>query len=139
MRTTRHIATAYHEAGHAVAAAVLGLRFDSVWISGPTGRIDPRRDNGILLAWPNDFTEAVMVASGPVAEAKRTRRALFSVFITGGATDYANLDGHDIDAAVRHAKGVLREHWHIVDAVAAGLLQRGILIEAEVLEYFRFP
>lgn len=77
MRTTRHIATAYHEAGHAVAAAVLGLRFDSVWISGPTGRIDPRRDNGI--------------------------------------------------------------HWHTVAAVAAGLLQRGILIEAEVLEHFRFP
>lgn len=137
MRTTRHIAAAYHEAGHAVAAAVLGLRFDSVWISGPEGRVDPRRD--ILFAWPNDFTEAIMFAAGAVAEAKRTRRALFSVFITSGSADYANLDGHDIDAAVRHAKGLLREHWRAVDAVAAGLLQRGILIEAEVLEHFRFP
>ncbi|MFH1819347.1 MAG: hypothetical protein ABIK08_19685 [Pseudomonadota bacterium] len=139
MRATRHIAAAYHEAGHAVAAAALGRRFDCVWISGPEGRIDPRRDGGILFAWRNDFTGAVMAAAGPVAEAKRMRRALFSVFIAGGAADWADLNGHDIDAAVRHAKELLREHWHAVEAVAAGLLQRGILIEAEVLEHFRFP
>lgn len=57
---------------------------------------DPIRDP--LFAWPNDFTNAVMTAAGPVSEAKRTRRALFAVFITGGSADYANLDGHDIDA-----------------------------------------
>lgn len=134
----RYFATAYHEAGHAVAAVALGIRFDNVFILGRSGRIDPRRDNGMLLAWPNDFRNAVMTAAGPIAEARRTRRSLFSVFCDGGASDYENLAGWDVDAAILHAKELLREQWPVVEAISAALLERGILLEAEVLEHFRF-
>lgn len=133
-------AAAHHEAGHAVACIVLGIRFDSVFIAGTRGRIDPRRDDGVFLGWPADFGGAMMSAAGAVAEARHTRKSLFTLSIGVASDDFASIraDGHDPDAAAIAVKKLLSEHWHAVGAVAAGLIERGILTEAEVVERFRF-
>lgn len=137
----RHLlAAAFHEAGHAVVAVVLDMPFDSVFIFGDWGRIDPRRENGRPIPWPADFRDAVMTAAGPVAEAKKMHRSLFNVSLDAGEDDFAYVEssGHDPTEAVRQAKKLLRANWQAVEAVAGDLILRGLLLEAEVIAHFRF-
>lgn len=129
---THSTTAAYHEAGHAVAAVVLGVRFDSVFVLGDSGRITPRRVDGLPVRWPDDPATAVFTAAGPVAEARQARRSLFNVLCDGGAADYNDLGGHDVDAVIAHARQMLRQHWRAVESVAGALLERGILEESDV-------
>jgi len=83
---------AYHEAGHAVCAILLGERFDSVTIK-PSGEVDGRVEG--FLGWLEDRGGAVRTAmvrfAGPLAEA----------FMTPGlASSLAKTDAGDPASAV---------------------------------------
>lgn len=132
-------ATAYHEAGHALACAVTGSPIEYVTLS-PT---DPRAAGQIRhLAAPEN--DALISAAGPVAEAIfRARRegGGFAKFLRfslehGGNDDYNRSRGifarPDLVAALRTA---IEDDWTGVDRLAVALLSRGTVYggEAEAL------
>lgn len=138
MKKIRTFAAAYHEAGHAVVGVALGIRFDSVWVAGSRGGIVPcRLADGSQVDWPKSFEMEVFDAAGAVAEARRSRRSIFNVSMSGGASDFRNIPDGKIDAAAQRAKDLLRQHWRVVESVADALMQCGILDESDVMEHFR--
>ena len=119
------MAVACHEAGHAVAAHVLG---------------HPIRSATLALVWtrPRDARAAVLIAlAGPAAEivhaghAAPERERLWS---TAWATDRRNalraldgVDGADLDFALRRATKLVCEHWDWVIRLARVLRETGEL------------
>lgn len=128
-QTMRRRAAAYRQAGHAVAAAALSVAFDTVWLVGERGRFAETSD------WPATFEPAVVNVAGTVTEALLAKKP-FSTIFEAARDDFAGVPGHVVGAAAIAAQEVLRENWSAVEAVAAGLLERGILSEAEVLGLF---
>lgn len=53
------IVTCYHEAGHAVAAYLLGGDVDSLSLGGEADEFLPRRMGECRIAWPNDGSAAL--------------------------------------------------------------------------------
>jgi hypothetical protein len=126
--------TAYHEAGHTVIAVIHRIRFDHAELHVSGGRVSVMVNTGMLAV-------AALLA-GPIAQARATRRDIWKCLRTqlapGGDTTHAlALLGHDqarLAVAVTEAKQLVDRHWPEIEAVAAALLQRIRLTEAEVIE-----
>lgn len=132
----RRVATAYHEAGHVVAGVLFGQRFAHVSIVpdyDTLGRLSA------VIRYPTVSGFApwgllVSLLAGPVAEGlHRQGRAP----LVGASSDYGTAadlacefhPGLTRPSAIRlvhrqrpHARRLLVETWHAVDAVAAALL-----------------
>lgn len=128
-QTMRRRAAVYRQAGHAVAAAALSVAFDMVWLVGERGRFAGTSD------WPASLDVAVVTVAGAVGEALHAKKSFAQIF-EAARDDFAQVPGHVVGAAAVMAQEVLRENWSAVEAVAAGLLERGILNEAEVVGIF---
>jgi hypothetical protein len=138
-RSTQLEKTAYHEAGHAVAAVRLGIRIASVTIdSGEdySGRLHTL--NGMDGA--SEHAGAVMLMSGEAAQNIFAPRSCS--FVNGlsekdhyllmhwlrqnghpGFEDHGRLE----QKYKRAARAFVREHWPSVDRVALALLERQTL------------
>jgi ATP-dependent Zn protease len=151
-RTPRE-ATAYHEAGHAVAAWTLGYRPTTATIlaaGDSAGQV--RHENpfpGISLEFDgSDRTRlrverAIMICfAGPVAQ-KRYRPTSWRGW--HGAADYATAaelafrvcGSREIASAFLkwldlRAGSLIADHWDAVERVAAALLERGALGHEEI-------
>jgi hypothetical protein len=148
--------TAYHEAGHAVIDAVLGIRFLRVTIvpwKHMLGRVERRRRSIGLphkARQPRVHVERAIVGTlaGGIAErlARRDGRA------SGLAEDYNEecvltrlLPGtrsrsggaRRLDAMQLRAETFVQHHWNAIDQVALRLIRDRTLKECEVLTILR--
>ena len=126
---------AIHEAGHCVAAHVLGHPI-----------VCASFDDGVRTRWRGDdprahIVEAAIAVAGPTAE--RRYRApspaeLEVLWREQWGTDLANARKHiaacDADplVLVLEVELLVRENWEAIERVAAALQQRGTLSGAEV-------
>lgn len=148
----RHKATAYHEAGHAVAGAVLLDIVAAVEIDGREGRFHGDR---IIVSTIDQYTHwnaAVHCLAGPYAEARAAKCSRATAIWRGGLDDMAHakkiiehlvangFSRSEDDAWERadaHADDFLTEHWQAIERVALGLIERGRLEAPEVSELVR--
>lgn len=123
---------ARHEAGHAVACLVLDAPFDHVDISLATvanGASGLHRVRGLVEFTAKPFDTAVILLAGPLAEGTWL----------GGLEDMAKVKALDPDwVRAAHpwspkgtASRLVSEHRAAIEAVAAGLLEKGALSCAE--------
>jgi hypothetical protein len=133
MRTSRLIAT--HEAGHAVAAAVLGIRITAATASG-VHTLHRRGDPDAHRR------EAIIAMAGPMAEhhhARMTGEDAARAWVTAWSGDLRNCLRH-LDAAgggpvapVRaEAERLVRIYSVAIETVADALLARGRLSGDEI-------
>jgi len=133
---------AYHEAGHAVAAVVLGLEVEMASIV-PEGDIlghvvAPEPIDSSLECW---IARATMLWCGPLAAQRH-----FGAFIDdGGSDDHESIDVFGDCAAIgagelggfkewtrARAMSVLNANWSAVTAVALALLEHDTLTGDEI-------
>jgi len=150
-RTIALTATAYHEAGHAVAAHHEHMRFRSVTIrpgAGNLGHLAYRMPGWFQPDVEADARHRRLVErdarvsfAGPAAEARFKGRHNWR-----GASDdldqavsllgYVCGSNGELEAYVRlirmQAQGLMERHWDEVQAVAEALLERECLTAAEV-------
>jgi hypothetical protein len=141
-RTSGLRSTAYHEAGHALAAVHFGFRFQCVEIS-PTPLVDHGnwyvgRITGVLKHGPALWA-AQFCLSGPIAEARYTRTNLAWVLRYGGASDYRNAKRAlgvgsfwSVDEATALTRHLIGKRWSAIKEVAAPLLEQRRLDFSEV-------
>jgi ATP-dependent Zn protease len=144
--------TAYHEAGHAVLHALLGIRFRLVTIV-PSGHLLGRVERKRRPIW-RGITRAGV------------RREILSLLAGGIAERLARRDGQtsglaqDIDCVVpliaylpgsrtssgrcrrliemhRRAEGLVRRNWDVIDQVARRLIRDKTLSECQVLRILK--
>lgn len=152
-------ASAYHEAGHAVAAVHVGLRFIEVTIrpgsdsygkvvfpsvgamdwsrwATPTELVAIEGNEGVPLETPMAWLEARFLVSwaGPIAEERFTGE-----WDAEGASEdmealatFLPLGPDPFPDAREAARAVVDTRWTEIEAVAAGLLERGRLSGDEV-------
>jgi hypothetical protein len=123
---------AYHEAGHAVAASVLGTPIKQATLDGVITLVrvgcDQARRN-----------EAIIAMSGIVAETKAmnySAEQCAELIKTVWAADEENakryLGGHDTLHAMRQARWLMHDNWDAVTKVAAALEKHGTLSDEAV-------
>lgn len=126
---------AFHESGHAVAAAVLGVPIRRATIRVVTTLVRP----GCPQA---QRAQAVIALAGPASEAK------FRVFIgadelaqlwrTVWATDrdnaLRNLAGGNLDLALGEARQLVHAHWAAIERLAQALQEQEELSGREIAE-----
>jgi hypothetical protein len=129
---------AYHEAGHAVAAVLLGLPFDYVVIE-PKGRAVPvdgsdEKSSGAVVRtlWSIDRrAEILMLLSGPMAQSIYTKRGLAGTMLEGGVSDYDKARkvaaGDDLTPFEKEARQLMHTNWRAVTCVASTLAAVGAL------------
>ena len=149
---------AYHEAGHAVIAIVLGCDFKEAAV-GPTRaecytksetRFQIPRPGPDGLS-PDDRSrienEMVQLVAGPSAQERFTGQPVTNLQRMGGATQPGD-DWHKffrcagvlgIDAAAAKAledrsRALVKTHWESIEAVAAALIARRAITAREVRE-----
>ncbi|HTU66367.1 MAG TPA: hypothetical protein VMF52_10470 [Steroidobacteraceae bacterium] len=128
--------TAFHEAGHAVAALRLGLVFDHV-----TAIPDEDAETDGALHWADlqsagDIelsieADAIVLLAGPFAEARLLEASLDEVF--GGdaagedreALATLGLDEEQFVAASRDALALIEDDWGLIERVAHELIRGG--------------
>src|SRR5262249_1152265 len=124
---------AFHEAGHAVIAHVLGAPVHHVTLQAA---ITPLQRATARCRWKR----ALIALAGPAAEDRFQRHApaehaaLWRSIWDGDARNaarYLGVDG-DVVAAHRKAARLVREHWSAIERVADALAERGRLSGAEV-------
>lgn len=154
-------ATAFHEAGHAVAHFALGRRIDRVSIiseDDTLGRVrgpvlprswDPSTSTGFdTLRELKAMEDAIVAAlAGPNAEAKfRGRRNLLGArgdYETVGWLLQQTCDGSDHVSRAYYAyvkalaHDLIETHWYLVEALALELLDRRSLNGARVHQVLR--
>jgi hypothetical protein len=121
-------ATAYHEAGHCVAAHALGHQVISVSADGVYEQY--RRNPNATL------TRAVIALCGPMAEHRYrpiTKQQRAELWQGAWKLDRDKVicadDGERVD---RLAKRIVRDNWGKIELVAQVLLMRGSLTQDEV-------
>jgi hypothetical protein len=125
-------ASAYHEAGHAVVARILGTPVQRVTINGRTGTLVR---HGTVAA-----TRALITFSGPLAEARHcglTADDEARLWPDQWRGDLKNLLKHDgIDGMLaplrQQAELLVARHWTSIERVASALLARGEVSGGEV-------
>ena len=146
-------ATAYHEAGHAVAAWNLGYRSIRASITAGHESAGEVRHESPLVGDEVEFdgselarlrVERVIIIrlAGPIAQ-KRHRRTSWRRW--HGGTDYAVAadlalrvcgSGEIASAFLkwldRRAKALVEEHWPAVERLANALLKRGVVTQDEI-------
>lgn len=124
---------AYHEAGHAVIAHVLGLRVQSVTVGGAN-------HCAVLTAGAATDARLYVYAAGPAAHSIYSRLSLDDAIIALGAGDHEMMMQLTDDTSHYYnmARRMCRDEWHAIKAVAELLLQRhnltGDEIEAAILQ-----
>jgi len=145
-------ATAYHEAGHAVACVVLRLPVVSVDIVPQEDRLGycrfDRPDPDGAPTWQRDHflrDHLTIILAGPAAEIRRFPGHRWCIFL-GDSDDIAcartehqalhetnpQMAGEDWDDWFRVAQGLVKDEWQAITAVATALLERGELTGEEV-------
>lgn len=144
-------ATAYHEAGHAVAAARLGLVFDTVTVVP-----DPTTGSLGSLEWHEDDDDdddmrlptgirAIVVFCGPLAQARWRKRRLVEIWGANGASgDRHNmmLLGLSDDDFVRYLNDsvlLVYEQWSAIEQTAESLILHGFLTFEQVESLVQWP
>ncbi len=119
--------TAYHEAGHAVAAHVLGAKIHGISIIG-----DDRVAGRTLIAFPPSryagWRRVVTLWAGPAAEERGAGSTLDTDLITilPLVAELVRHKGRRVpysDRARRRAEVLIARHWVAVDRLARGLLR----------------
>jgi hypothetical protein len=122
---------AHHEAGHAVAASVLGTpikraSLDEVWTLVRVGCPRAQRN------------QAIIALAGAEAETKYCGHSLdrqAELWGVAWATDLAavgDLERAAIAPALCQARQLVDQHWRAIEAVAQALLERGELTGADI-------
>ncbi len=122
-KTTMKYKAAYRHASRAVVAAALDVSFSDEFA--------PMRDR----KWPEDLNSAAVLVAGDVAEALLEKKSFAQIF-EAACADYHGVPSLDVGAAVMVAHKALDENWSAAEAVAAALLERETLSEAEVVGIF---
>lgn len=151
MRKERE-ASAYHEAGHAVACEVLGLRVVGVDIlvhDGRSGHCQYRpQDPDPAPRWLRDHIlrrELTVTLAGPVAEAQRFRHRRWEI-LSSPTPDIIEAEAmhealREVKPAVADshwacwfpiARDLVRHQWRATSALASALLERDSLTGDEV-------
>ena len=122
----------FHEAGHAVAASVLGTPIKQATMNGVTTLVRKGCDQARRH-------EAIIAMAGAAAE---TRAMSYSaeqcdeLWKTVWAIDKENakryLGGHDTFHAMRQAKWLMHDNWNAVTKVAEALEKHGTLSDEDV-------
>jgi hypothetical protein len=132
--------TAYHEAGHCVAAIKLGVGVERVEMF-PGLQDDGSMPEGITI-YAGDFrdlsrTDAIICfLAGPLAE-KRIGACRWQ---KSSPSDFKRIDnilrgsGLDIKELAITAERLLSQWWSEVELLQSELLHRGVMIESEILE-----
>lgn len=146
----QHKATAFHEAGHAVARLYVGAEPTGAIIDGPKGF-----SFGTNLSWESAHSGQYAIwdrlicdLAGTHAEARASKRAIAWVALNSGLEDYrsatprisqlvANGFANSESAAWRRAEEETREYikdcWGAIGHVATALLAKGHLSADEVV------
>lgn len=127
--------TAFHEAGHAVAALRLGLVFDHV-----TAVPDERAETDGALHWTDlqssgelelaPEADAIVLLAGPLAEARLLEVSIEDVFGSDAAGDdrealaTLGLDEDEFVTATRDAIALVEDEWPLIEKIAAELIRR---------------
>lgn len=125
-------AIAYHEAGHAVIAAVLNVPFASVSIV-PTKKSLGRVMRHHLQSTPEEREKDVLARlAGAIAEAKHTGWNNWE----GAIEDYRGLGltEEEEKRLQNKASALLQEHWPLVCKVTSALLVKRRLTQHQVTE-----
>ena len=130
----RDPATAFHEAGHAVLAQLLGI---------PAGRASAIDDTGYAITFHPKrgyITERIMVAAaGGIAEERfigscnhdsEDRQFAIELARTIGLT------ANHVAGIRRHTARIIDEHWSAVRAVALEILRQGWLTGRQIDQLF---
>jgi hypothetical protein len=124
-------ASAYHEAGHAVVARVLGTPVRRVTINGRMGTLVRHGD---IAA-----TRALITFAGPVAEARHCNLSdddtarMWPDQWRGDLRNLLRYDGVGMLAPLRaQAETLVARHWSSIERVASALLARGEVSGGEV-------
>jgi ATP-dependent Zn protease len=122
---------AWHEAGHAVIAAVLGSEIKTVSLNDAIVLERPRH-----VTVDDGLNGAIIALAGPITEMRRFNyKELERCWASGWSGDLANARQRyagNLGEAFRRADHLLRRHWRAVERVADALLARGELSGAEV-------
>ena len=152
------LANAYHEAGHAVAAVLLGLPVYGATIMRGKAH-DVRHQNPLLrgmldelhnvTAHTKDLMErlAIVALAGPRAQRQHDARSYWRYH---GAADYNTADGLAMRVAQDsvgarlllkywqwNADGLVRVRWPEIASVGAALLVRGTLMPTDIRHAIR--
>lgn len=127
---------AYHEAGHAVVAHLLGLEVQDACVEPDFGVTYVDYGERELCA-----ERALVALAGPLAHCRYANPAGGSLFFPKGNTsDFAIYEASQKFLPFAHEQtvsdlaAVLEAHWPAVSAVAAALLKRGKLTGAQVVQ-----
>ena len=122
----------FHEAGHAVAASVLGQPIKQATMDGVTTLVKVGCDQARRH-------EAIIAMAGPAAETKAmgyTKEQAAELLTTVWAADVANaerrLNGQGTALAMRQAKWLMHDNWEAVTKVAEALEKHGTLSGEDV-------
>jgi hypothetical protein len=102
---------AYHEAGHAVAASVLGTPIKQATLDGVITLVRVGCDQA-------QRNEAIIAMAGPAAEA---RAKSYSAEQSAEENAKRQLGGHGTEHAMRRARWLIEDNWDGIEKVAEAL------------------
>ncbi len=125
----------YHEAGHAVAAVLLGHKFKDVVLGNGNGHLGIT--NGAILNKPQEYKKNVkelvqIFSAGQAADEILQEKALPfrsqpDLDVITEAMRSNQLNAKDIEKIYGETKAMLKENWQAVHTVAQGLRDHNIL------------